>query len=151
DGMFTDHHGRLVGMHLDRIDVLDTHIGAMTTMIDELVGANDLGWARDLLATIPGLSINGAENILAETGVDISAFDSSAHLAPWAVGCAGQHESAGKSSSGKTRPGNAHLKGALGIAAMAAIRTNGSFFQDRHRRLAARRGGMRALVAIEHS
>lgn len=52
---------------------------------------------------------------------------------------------------GVTRPGNAHLKGALGIAAMAAIRANGSFFQDRYRRLAARRGNSRALVAIEHS
>lgn len=34
---------------------------------------------------------------------------------------------------------------------MAAARTNGSFFQGRYRPLSARRGPMRALVAIEHS
>lgn len=34
---------------------------------------------------------------------------------------------------------------------MAAARTNGSFFQRRYRRLAARRGKTRALAAIEHS
>lgn len=49
------------------------------------------------------------------------------------------------------RPAYAHLKGALGITAMAAVRTNGSFFQNRYKRLAARRGPTRTLVAIEHS
>jgi len=34
---------------------------------------------------------------------------------------------------------------------MAATRTNGSFFQNRYRRIASRRGPMRALVAIQHS
>ena len=34
---------------------------------------------------------------------------------------------------------------------MGAARTNGSFLQARYKRLAARRGPMRALVAIEHS
>ncbi|KZS62440.1 transposase [Mycobacterium ostraviense] len=81
----------------------------------------------------------------------MTCFDTAAHLASWAGVCPGQHESAGKSRQVHTRPGNAHLKGALGIAAMAAARTNGSFFQHRYKRLAARRGPTRALVAIEHS
>ena len=95
---------------------------------------------------MPGLSATGAENIIAETGADMTAFETPAHLASWAGVCPGQHESAGRSGPGTTRPGNTHLKGALGIAAMAAIRTNGSIFQDRYRRLAARRGNSRALV-----
>lgn len=81
----------------------------------------------------------------------MTCFDTAAHLASWAGVCPGQHESAGKSRQVRARPGNAHLKGALGIAAMAAARTNGSFFQHRYKRLAARRGPTRALVAIEHS
>ncbi|QIX53705.1 IS110 family transposase [Rhodococcus sp. DMU1] len=151
DGNFTNHHGQLVGLYLDRIDVLDRHITALTRMIDTLVTDYDLAWARGLLVTVPGLSTTGAENILAETGVDMTAFETPAHLASWAGVCPGQHESAGRSGPGKTRPGNAHLKGALGIAAMAAARTNGSFFQQRYRRLSARRGPTRALVAVEHS
>ncbi|NGP05766.1 IS110 family transposase [Rhodococcus sp. 14C212] len=43
----------------------------------------DLDWARELLATVPGLSTTGAENILAETGVDMTAFETPAHLASW--------------------------------------------------------------------
>ena len=34
---------------------------------------------------------------------------------------------------------------------MAAVRTNGTFWQSRYKRLTSRRGPMRALVAIEHS
>ena len=34
---------------------------------------------------------------------------------------------------------------------MASVRVNGTYFQARYKRLAARRGAMRALVAIEHS
>lgn len=123
----------------------------MDDLIQTLVVGNSLRWARDLLATIPGISRTGAENIIVETGVGMTVFETPAHLASWAGVCPGQHESAGRSGSGKTRPGNAHLKGALGIAAMAAVRTNRSFFQDRYHHLAARRGASRALVAIEHS
>lgn len=151
DGSFTSHHGRLVRLHLDRIDLLDRHITAISSMIDTLVNDHDLAWARELLTTIPGISTTGAENVLAETGVEMTAFETPGHLTSWAGVCPGQHESAGRSGSGKTRPGNAHLKGALGVAAMAAARTNGSFFQDRYQRLTARRGPARALVAIENS
>lgn len=51
----------------------------------------------------------------------------------------------------KTRPGNSYLKGALGTAAFAAAGGNGAWLQARYRRLASRRGPMRALVAIQHS
>ncbi|GBE68228.1 IS110 family transposase [Mycobacterium heckeshornense] len=150
-GSSTTHHGNLTRLHLDRIDLLNAHIQTLTGLIGVLINEHSLGWARDLLATIPGISETGAENILAETGLDMACFDTPAHLAPWAGVCPAQHESAGKSRQVRARPGNAHLKGALGIAAMAAARTNGSFFQHRYKRLAARRGPPRALVAIEHS
>jgi len=80
----------------------------------------------------------------------MTCHDTSAHLAWWAGVCPGRHESAGKSRL-HARPGNVHLQGALGIAAMAAARTNGSLFQHRYKRLAARRGLTRGLIAIEHS
>ena len=131
--------------------MINLQINALTDLINVLITKHELDWAKELLTSIPGIGATGAENILAETGVDMRAFETSAHLTSWAGVCPGQYESAGKSRSGKTRPGNTYLRGALGIAAMAASRTNGSFFQARYRKLAARRGPMRALVAIEHS
>ena len=150
-GNFTRYHGAIARLHLNRIDQLNAHSESLTGLIDTLMTRNGLDWARELVATIPRIGATGAENILAETSVEMAAFETPAHLASWAGICTGHHESAGKSRSRRTRPGNAHLKGTLGIAAMAATRTNGSFFQNRYRRIASRRGPMRALVAIQHS
>ena len=100
---------------------------------------------------IPGVSQIIAEIVIAATGADMSRFPTAAHLASWAGVCPGHNESAGRVKSTRPRPGNSYLKGALGIASMAAARTNGTFFQARYKRLAVRRGEMKALVAVEHS
>ena len=64
-----------------------------------------------------------AEVIIAETGADMTVFATAAHLASWAGVCPGMNESAGRVKSTRTRHGNAHLKGALGVAAMSASRS----------------------------
>ena len=56
--------------------------------------------------------------------------------------------SAGKRLSGESRTGNVFLKTALVTAAIAAAKKQGSYFKDKFRRLSARRGKMRAAVAI---
>jgi transposase len=91
-----------------------------------------------------------AATIIAEIGVDMSAFVNAAHLASWATMCPGNHESAGKQRGGRTRKGNVHLKTALVIAANAAGKTRGTYLADKYRRLKSRRGAMRAAVAIGH-
>jgi transposase len=78
-------------------------------------------------------------------------FASAHHLASsWIGVCPGQNESAGVSRSGHTRPGNSNLKRLLGIAAMVAIKNKDSYLGVFFRRLAARRGGKRALVVVMH-
>lgn len=52
--------------------------------------------------------------------------------------------------SAKTRHGNTHLKRVLGVAALSAIRTKDTYYSVFYRRIAARRGGKRALVAVMH-
>ncbi|KPI11101.1 transposase IS116/IS110/IS902 family protein [Actinobacteria bacterium OV450] len=77
-------------------------------------------------------------------------FASAHRLASWIGVCPGQNESVGVNRSGRTRPGNKDLKRLLGIAAMVAIRKKDSYLGVFFRRLAARRGGKRALVAVLH-
>ncbi|MBN9374975.1 MAG: IS110 family transposase, partial [Cellulomonas sp.] len=107
--------------------------------------------ARDLIVTIPGVSVLLADVIIAETGADMTRFPSPGHLASWAGTCPGANESAGKVKSTRTRPGNPYLKGALGVAAMAAARSKDTYLAAKHRRVRTRRGPQRATVALEHA
>ncbi|MFI5781179.1 transposase [Nocardia sp. NPDC051570] len=89
----------------------------------------------DRLETIFGVGRRAAEVIVAEIGGDMDRFCTVGHLTSWAGVCPGHHESAGKRKSGKTRSGNKWLAGALGIAAMSAIRTPDTYRGARYKRL----------------
>ena len=80
----------------------------------------------------------------------MSAFRSPAHLASWASLCPGNNESAGRQRTGKTRHGNVFLKTALVTAAITGSRRKGTYLAEKYRRIAARRGKMRAAIAIAH-
>lgn len=101
--------------------------------------------------TIPGISTGVADVIIAETGADMTRFPTAGHLASWAGTCPGSNESAGRVKSTHTRPGNPYLKGALGIAAMSAGRSKDTYLSAKYRRIAARRGPIKAIVAVEHA
>ncbi|MBU2603193.1 MAG: transposase [Actinobacteria bacterium] len=81
----------------------------------------------------------------------MSRFPSAGHLASWAGRCPGNHQSAGKRRSGRSRKGSKWLGIALEEAALAATRTNGSYLQALYRRLRPRIGHGRALGAVKHS
>ena len=103
------------------------------------------------LDEIPGIGPRIIQIVLAEIGPDVRRFPSAAHLASWAGLCPGNHESAGHQRTGRTRKGNAWLRTALVEAAQAAARVKDSYLGAQFRRLAARRGVKRALVAVAHS
>jgi len=124
-------------------------IDQVTTRIEDAMAPfHDV---RDLICTIPGVSTLVADVIIAETGADMTRFPSAGHLSSWAGTCPGSNESAGRVKSTRTRPANKHLKGALGVAAMSAARTKGTYLAAKHRRIAARRGPLKAVVAVEHA
>jgi transposase len=148
-GYFTDHHAFLARTMLDRIDEATAMEQPLNARIEEHV--RPFQRQVELLATVPGVSAHTAEVILAEIGADMSRFPSAGRLASWAGICPGNYESAGKSPSGRTRPGDPWLKGVLGQAAISACRTKDTYPAARYKRLVARRGRRRALVALQHS
>lgn len=102
------------------------------------------------LADIPGFSIETAEVVLAEIGLDMSRFPTPQHLVSWARLTPQVRQSGTKRRGGKVSKGNPYLKGVLGTAAASAARTN-TFLGERYRRLVKRRGKGKALVAVARS
>jgi transposase len=148
-GRFTAHHGLLARTYLDLIDQHTRAIETITTQIDtEMAPFHRL---HDQIRTIPGIGPISADVIIAETGADLSRFPTAGNLASWAGLTPGHNESAGKHRSSRTRPGNPYLQNALGIAAMVAARHPDTYLGARYRRIAARRGAMRANVAVQHT
>jgi transposase len=148
-GRFTEHHAFMVSQYLSQLDTQQATIDALTDRIETVIVP--FKSARDALVTIPGVSHTVAEVIIAETGADMTVFPTAGHLASWAGVCPGMNESAGRVKSTHTRHGNAHLKAALGVAAMSASRTKGTYLAVRYRRIATRRGPVLAVVAIERT
>lgn len=103
------------------------------------------------LDTIPGIGTVSAEQIIAETGVDMSHFRDQHSFSKWAGVCPGNNESAGKRKSGRTPPGNKTLKSTLVQCAKSAKRKKGSFFKAQYGRLVTHRGKNRATMAVAHS
>ncbi len=148
-GRFSEHHGFLARVHLDLIDQHSKALAELDARIEVMI--EPFRSARDLLVSIPGISVIVADVVIAETGGDMSRFPTAGHLASWAGTCPGSNESAGRVKSTHTRPGNPYLKGALGAAAMSAARSHDTYFGAKYRRIASRRGPVKAIVVIEHA
>jgi len=148
-GRFGDHHGAMLRLHLAHIDHLDATITSIDEQIDRKVVPFDE--ARRRLMTITGVGKTTAEVLIAEIGVDMSAFPTAAHLASWAGVCPGNNESAGKRRSGRTNPASPWLTNALIQASWAAARSKDTWLSARFWRLARRIGKQKALIAVAHS
>ena len=148
DGRVEEHHRFLLAMQLRRLEAIEADIAALDRRVGERLQPYCAQHA--LLMQIPGVDWLVAAVLIAEIGVDMSVFLSVYHLAAWAGVCPGNRESAGKQKSGRARKGNVHLRTMLVGAAISAARTKGSYLKDKFHRLKARRGALRAALAIAH-
>jgi transposase len=148
DGDFTDHHAFMVRHYLDEADRFKTTGAAFNARIAVLLSEQERD--LELVDTIPGLGHIAAETVLAETGGNMDQFPhrSSPRLLDRYLPGAERVGRVGK--SGRIRAGNRNLKRLLGVAALAAIRNKETYLEAFFRRIAARRGGKRALIAVMH-
>jgi transposase len=148
-GQVGPHQRFLLARQLTHLDDLETVIEQLSAEITERLRPFQAQLAR--LDAIAGVGQRTAEVILAEIGPEVARFPSAAHLASWAGLCPGNHQSAGKRKSGQTGKGDVWLRAALIEAAHAASRRKDSYFAGQYRRLAARRGPKKAILAVAHS
>jgi transposase len=171
-GRFDAHHGELARILLDQADALTAQIDKLTGRIEELIAAIPAAQgvdpdgttgpaagrapgspvlpAIDRLDEITGIGRDAAQTIIAEVGLRMGAFPAPAHLVSWAKISPRTMQSGSHSHSAGTGKGNPYLKGVLGSAVAAAARTD-TFLGQRYRRLARRRGKLKAIVAVARS
>lgn len=173
-GNLAPHQAFMLAQHLTHLDFLDEQIAVFNAQIEAALqppdeppsdpgtptdttgtsgeGRPERNWrsARTICDGVPGIGPRVAEVIIAELGSDMSRFPDAKHAASWARLSPGQNESGGKRRSGRIGKGNRYLRAALIQAAWAAVKVKDSFLAAFYRRLAARRGNKKAIVAVAH-
>jgi transposase len=149
NGLIQPHQQMILKAMLDHIENLNVLILQLDTEIEARMG-QDVELV-DALDGITGVGKISAQTIIAEIGTDMDRFPTADHLASWACMCPGNNESAGKKKSGKTRKSNSTLKKTLVQCGRAAANSKNTYLNAHYRRIAARRGGKRATVAVGHS
>jgi transposase len=151
EGQATPHHHFVLRRLLAHVEYLEHESELLSEEIArievQLLPRDD----AQRLDAIPGINRIAIQNILAETGPDMAVFPDEHHLSSWTGICPGNEESAGKRLRGGTRHGNRWLRRALSEAAWAASHAKDSYLAAQFRRIAARRGKKRALLAVGHS
>jgi transposase len=151
EGNCTEHHRYLLRRLMSHLGYLEGQVDEFSRRIAQELGKLLPAEACERLDAIPGVDRVTIEAVIAEVGTDMSVFPDEHHLCSWTGICPGNEESAGKRLRSRTRRGNRWLRRALAEAAWGASHTKGSYLAAQYRRLAARRGKKRALVAVGHS
>ena len=149
EGRMTEHHRFLLRQLFDHLHFTESKLSKIEQEIDRRTRPFEDQVTR--LRTIPGVDRVTAWGLLAEIGLDMNQFPSAEHLSSWACLCPGSFESAGKRLSGKMRKGNVSLRRCLSQAAWAISMTKNNYLSALYRRIAARRGAKRAIMAVAHA
>src|SRR2546426_8105059 len=148
EGRMTEHHQFLLRQLFEHLHFTESKLREIEQEIDKHMRPFEDKVTR--LCTIPGVDRVTAWGMLAEMGMNMNQFPSSGHLASWACLCPGNFESAGKRLSGKMRKGNVSLRRCLAQAAWAISMMKNNYLSALYRRIAARRGAKRAVMAGAH-
>ena len=172
DGMFDSHHGVIAQALLDQVAFLDQRITQMEAGAIAALAQVTESWGVDAdgetgpgrgtgpdsrvlaavyrLAEIPGVSVWLAIVIIAEIGLNMAVFPTPAHLVSWMGLCRSAAQSGTRRGKGKPKKGNSYARAAAGQAAIGAAGT-ATFLGKRYARIARRRGGAIAQVAVARS
>ena len=142
---FTAEHAALLATMLARIDRVNAEIDELTKVIERLLAPYEEQLQQ--AGSMPGWGRRAAQDALAETGVDMTRFPTGAHLASWAGRTPLDNSSGKRKGRSKSKKGNRYLGGLLGETAVAAGKTQ-TREGARYRRLARRRGKLKAQVAV---
>ena len=141
---FTEAHAGLLKAMLERIERADEEIARLSQVIEQLLSPYEEQLQQ--AESMPGWARRAAQDVIAETGVDMSRFPTPGHLASWAGRTPLDHQSGARRGKARRKHGNRYIGAVTGETAVAAGRTD-TREGARHRRLARKRGKGKACVA----
>jgi transposase len=141
---FTGELAALLQVMLARIDRIDGDIAALTAVIERLLAPHEEQLQQ--AESMPGWGRRAAQDVLAETGADMSRFPTGGHLASWAGRTPLDSQSGSRARRARHRHGNRYVAAVTGETAAAAGKTQ-TREGARHRRISRRRGKAKAIVA----
>jgi transposase len=141
---FTAHHAALLAAMLGRIDRIEAEIARLSEVIEQLLAPYEEQLAQ--AESMPGWARRSAQDMIAETGVDMTRFPSAGHLASWTGRAPRDRQSGARKGRATAGKGNKYAGAVLGETAAAAGRTQ-TREGARHRKLARRLGKAKAQVA----
>ncbi len=149
DGAISPEQAVKLRQCLDHIDELEKHI---ETIEQEILRLSDpYASALNLIRTVPGFDKNPmtAIQVLSEIGGDMSVFPTAKHLVSWAGCCPRNDQSNKKIKSTRISRAGSYFKPILVQVANALIKSKKHpEFTNRYRRIKARRGHKKAIIAI---
>jgi transposase len=101
------------------------------------------------LTRIDGIAATTALGLVAELGVDMSPWPTVGHFCSWLALCPGNKTSGGKRLSGRTRRSSNRAKALFRLAARS-LQHSQSALGAFHRRMKARLGAPKAIIATAH-
>lgn len=147
EGVISEQHRFTLELLIGQHQLLDQQIGLCE---ERMLGLCIENYAKQLglLQTIPGINTIAAIFIIAETGADMHAFETSNKFSGWTGLRPRNDESAGKLKSTATTKGNKYLRTTLVQCAWAASRMKSGYFKEFFAKLAIRKSRKKALIAV---
>ena len=149
DGAISSEQAVKLRQCLDHIEELEAHKESIVTEILRIV--EPFSDTLSFLRTVPSFDSNPmtAVTVLSEIGNDMTAFPSAKNLCSWAGCCPRNDQSGGKVKSTRISRAGTYLKPLLVQVANALVKSKKhTEFSERYRRIKARRGHKKAIIAI---
>lgn len=149
DGAISHEQAVKLKQCLDHINELENHKNEIEQEIFRL--SEKYETVLNLIRTVPGFDKNPmtAIQVLSEIGGDMSVFPSSKHLVSWAGCCPRNDQSNQRIKSTRISRAGSYFKPVLVQVANALIKSKKHpEFRERYRRIKARRGHKKAIIAI---
>jgi len=148
EGSMNEHQRFMLKVLTDGMQTMDVQISQIDSEVEQRMRPFES--SIQLLDAVPGIGRQGAEDILAVIGTDMTKYPTANHLSSWLKVCPGNSQSAGKKVRSKHQ-GTPWGKSLMVQLAWPAVRKRGSYFEALFKRLKARRGAKRAIVAVAHA